>query len=144
MRVSLLVLFCLLSMARPPLAQTAFVDRPVALGVSDGSDSTAPIGSPQGLARLEQAALQGDRHASALLAVLLQDSPEVPGGLVKSALHFQVAMFAGCTDLQILAERAVARLLPDDRASYDAALPHWLPGEAVVSHTIMRARCLSW
>ena len=144
MRISLLILVCILSATRPSLAQydtarTPPDPRRPAIGLVG-----IPLGSAEGLHQLESAALRGDRRASALLAVLLQDMSDIEGGLVKSALHFQVAIDAGCSDLQALSIQAVARLTPAQRADYDAALPHWVPdpgGHAVAG---MKGRCLSW
>lgn len=140
MRVNLLILSCMLSMPTPATAQ--FRDGP-APG-DPRVDLLAPIGSPEGLAWLEQSALMGDRNASAMLAMLLQDTPDIEGHLVKSALHLQVAIAAGCKDLEALAERAVARLSREDRRTYEQALPHWLPAPATVTRAPIQGHCLSW
>ena len=142
MRISLLILSCTLSMMDPCAAQVARLDQPpVAAGSTVGSN-LLPIGSPEGLHQLERAAWSGDRRASALLAVLLQDSPDLDGNLVKSALHFQAAVAAGCIDVNALAERALARLSPGDRRAYDQALPYWRPSAEPSAQS--RGRCLSW
>jgi hypothetical protein len=86
---------------------------------ASGQDWRGPTGTISGgfnpsganeysLAVLERAAFLGQREASALLAV--QDAADVENSLVKSALHFQVAIAAGCSDLDILAAHAVERL----------------------------------
>lgn len=106
---------------------------------------SAPAGANQySLAALEKAAFLGQREASALLAVLLQDSPEVENNLVKSAIHFQVAIVAGCSDLEVPAARAVARLSPDERASYETILPFWIPARGTLPDMPNKGPCLSW
>jgi TPR repeat protein len=81
-----------------------------------------------GLAYLARAAQLGQRSASAMLAVLLQEIPEVEHHLVKSAFHFQIAIDRGCNDLDDEAAQAMARLSPDDRALYDRS---FLPNLAI-------------
>lgn len=76
-----------------------------------------------GLGYLARAGQLGDRRASAMLGVLLQDLPEVEHSLVKSALHFQVAIARGCDDVGEDAAHALARLSPEERASYEYNLP---------------------
>lgn len=142
MRVSVLLLLCILSMSAPSAAQSYRLDLPHAVGMPQAGDVNVPIGRADGLTHLETAALSGDRRASALLAVLLQDTPEVEGSLVKSALHFQIAIAAGCSDLATLAAKAVARLSPDQRAAYDQALPRWIPAGEIGAGS--KGRCLSW
>lgn len=140
MRVNLLILSCMLSISTPAAAQ--YLGGP-ARG-DPRVDVLAPIGSAEVLAWLEQSALMGDRHASAVLAMLLQDTPDIEGHLVKSALHLQVAIAAGCKDLDVLAERAVARLSHEDRLTYEQALPYWLPAPAPVTSSHIKDHCLSW
>ena len=144
MRVSLLILICVLSAARPASAQSGLWQGPHDPGHSPMGMVRIPGGSPDGLKALESAALAGDRRASALLAVLLQDMPAVEGGLVKSALHFQVAIAAGCADLDALSARAVARLSPAQSRAYQQALPRWVPAGGSVVPAALRGRCLSW
>lgn len=144
MRVSLIVFSCILLMTDPIAAQFGRFDPQDALGQLQAGDINVPIGSADGLEYLERPALAGDRSASASLAVLLQDTPEVEGSLVKSALHFRLAIAAGCTDLEALAQRALGRLSPDERAEYDRALPRWIPSSAAVAQAGTRGRCLSW
>ncbi|MBU1336855.1 MAG: hypothetical protein KJ944_13075 [Alphaproteobacteria bacterium] len=144
MRVSVFLLICTLSLSAPVAAQSYRLDAPLVQGPPQAGDVNVPIGRADGLGYLEAAALSGDRRASALLAVLLQDSPDVEGNLVKSALHFQAAVAAGCSDLATLAARAVARLSPDQRAEFEQALPRWSPAGADVPQAGIKGRCLSW
>jgi hypothetical protein len=144
MRVSVFFLVVTLSMSAPATAQSSRLEAPFALGLPHAGDINVPIGTVDGLEYLERSALSGERSASALLAVLLQDTPEVEGSLVKSALHFQLAIAAGCNDLEALAQVALGRLSPEERAEYDRALPRWVPAGETATQTGMRGRCLSW
>ena len=144
MRVRLLILLSTLSMAQPAAAQFYSFEGPPTLGMPQAGGIKVPIGSAEGLDYLETSALLGDRNASALLAVLLQDMPQTAGNLVKSALHFQLAVAAGCSDLEILAARAVARLSSEQRAAYDAALPRWVPATDTTAKASLKGPCLSW
>lgn len=89
MRINLLILTCILLMTIPAAAQFYEPDTPFDLGSPPLNGVTVPIGSDAGLASLEQAVVMGDRRASALLAVLLQDSPDVENSLVRSAIYFR-------------------------------------------------------
>lgn len=144
MRVNLLILTCSLLITLPTAAQFHRPETPFGLGGSLADGLIVPIASDDGLDYLEMAALSGDRRASALLAVLLQDKAEIEGSLVRSALYFQVALAAGCSDLRVLAERAMARLSPDQRAAYDEALPRWIPATGSVADMPVKGHCLSW
>lgn len=93
---------------------------------------------------LERAALLGQREASALLAVMLQDAGDVENNLVKSALHFQVAIAAGCNDVEILAAHAVERLSEEQRAEYERQLPQWVAATAMKPDPRIMGRCLRW
>lgn len=53
-----------------------------------------------------------------MLATLLQEIPEVEHNLVKSAIHYQIAIARGCDDLGKPAARAIARLSPQELAMY--------------------------
>jgi uncharacterized protein len=69
----------------------------------------------------------GNRRASAMLAVLMQEVPEIEHNLVKSAIHYQIAMARGCDDLGKPAARAVSRLSPQELALYQRSLPNPMP-----------------
>jgi hypothetical protein len=144
MRVSMLLLFCLLLC----VGATSGQERP-------GPTWSGPMGTiagghnPSGaneysLVVLERAAFLGQREASALLAVLLQDAGDVENNLVKSALHFQVALAAGCSDVGILAAHAVDRLSPEQRADYERQLPHWVPATGARPDPRLKGPCLTW
>ncbi|MCS6758567.1 MAG: hypothetical protein MO852_05625 [Candidatus Devosia euplotis] len=45
-----------------------------------------------------------------MLEIVVQEIPEIDQHLIKSALHFQVAIDRGCDDLDTAAAQAVARL----------------------------------
>lgn len=139
MRVSMLLLGCL----------SLFI------GSASGQDWRGPMGTiaggwnPSGaneysLAVLEKAAFLGQREASALLAVMLQDAVDVENSLVQSALHFQVAVAAGCSDLDILAAHAVERLSGEQRAAYERDLPRWAPATAPGPDPRLKGPCLRW
>jgi hypothetical protein len=85
----------------------------------------------------------GTREASAQLAVMLQDATDVENHLVTSALHFQVAIASGCSDLDIIAAQAVSRLSPEELALYQQDLPHWLPATGSAPDRL-RGPCLNW
>ncbi|WP_193336784.1 hypothetical protein [Devosia beringensis] len=144
MRISLLILVCILSATRPSLAQFYTVPAPHDPGRPATGVVHVPVGSAEGLHQLESAAWRGDRRASALLAALLQDRPEIADGLVTSALHFQVAIAAGYTDLDGLSAQAVARLSAEQSLAYQKALPLWVPegGRSVMAG--LKGRCLTW
>lgn len=123
------------------------------IGSASGQDWQGSMGTiagglnPSGadeysLVVLERAAFLGQREASALLAVMLQDAGDVENSLVKSALHFQVAIAAGCSDLDILAARAVERLSAEQRAEYERDLPLW--ASATAPDPGLKAPCLRW
>lgn len=125
------------------------------IGSASGQDWRGPMGTfaggfhPSGaseysLAVLERAASLGQREASAQLAVMLQDAADVENNLVKSALHFQVAIAAGCSDLDILAAHAVARLSGKQRAAYERDLPLWAPATAAGPDPRLKGPCLHW
>ena len=125
------------------------------IGSASGQDWQGPMGTNAGgfnpsganeysLVVLERAAFLGQREASAQLAVMLQDAGDVENSLVKSALHFQVAVAAGCSDLDILAAHAVARLSPEQRADYERDLPHWTPATAARLDPRLTGPCLRW
>lgn len=144
MRVSMLLLFCLSLCIGPTGAQEW-----------SGPEWSGPMGTiagghnPSGaneysLAVLERAAFLGQREASALLAVMLQDAGDVENNLVKSALHFQVAIAAGCSDVGILAAHAVERLSPEQRADYASQLPQWVPPTPTQPAPRSKGRCLRW
>jgi hypothetical protein len=122
---------------------------------ASGQDWRGPTGTISGgfnpsganeysLAVLERAAFLGQREASALLAVMLQDAADVENSLVKSAVHFQVAIAAGCSDLDILAAHAVERLSGEQRAAYERELPHWAPATAAGPDPRLKGPCLHW
>lgn len=144
MRVSLLILGCSLAMAGPASGQLDGLHEPYALGGLRSGSMDVPIGSDGGIEQLEKAALLGDRKASALLAIMLQERPEMAGGLLKSAIHFQVAIASGCSDLGALAARALERLSPDERTSFDLVLPHWVPAVGTQTNARSEGPCLSW
>lgn len=141
MRVNVLILTCILSLTESAVAQ---VELPSALVGPHVGNIDVPIGSERGLDQLEKAALLGERRASALLAVLLQEASHIEGSLIRSAIHFQVAIAAGCSDLRAPAAMAVARLSPDERQTYDLALPFWLPAIADQPDARSKGPCLSW
>ena len=125
------------------------------IGSASGQDWRGPMGTiaggfnPSGaneysLVVLERAAFLGQREASALLAVMLQDAADVENSLVKSALHFQVAIAAGCSDLDILAAHAVERLSGEQRAAYEQELPHWVSATPTGPDPRLKAPCLRW
>lgn len=87
----------------------------------EGKYETADI--DLGLQFLAWAAQLGNRRASAMLAVVLQEVPEVPQNLIKSAIHYQIAIARGCDDLATPAAQAVARLSGQDLATYKFNLP---------------------
>ena len=144
MRINLLILTYILLMTIPAAAQFYEPDTPFGLGSPPFDGLTVPIGSDAGLASLERAIAMGDRRASALLAVLLQDSPDVENSLVRSAIYFQVAIVAGCSDLEVLTATAVARLSPDELASYQTILPFWIPASGTQLEPPHKGPCLSW
>ncbi len=76
---------------------------------------------------LLRAAQLGQRQASAMLGVLLEDFPEDPEHRVKSAFHYQVAVAAGCSDVKKEAARALARLSPDEVEALEHHLALWKP-----------------
>lgn len=82
-----------------------------------------PIDVDLGLQFLAWAAQSGHRGASAMLAIVIQEIPEIDQYLIKSALHFQVAIDRGCDDLDKAAAQAVSRLSSDERALYEHNLP---------------------
>ena len=97
-----------------------------------------------GLGYLARAAQLGQRSASAMLAVLLQEMPEVEHHLVKSAFHFQVAIARGCTDLKEEAAMAMARLSPEERKLYDRSLAANLSITASrLGHLEQKGACLA-
>ncbi len=105
----------------------------------------APSGANEySLVVLERAAFLGQREASALLAVMLQDATEGENNLVRSALHFQVAIAAGCSDVDILAAHAVERLSPQQRAAYERDLPHWVAATGAAPDLRLKGPCLRW
>ena len=125
------------------------------IGSASGQDWRAPMGTiaggfnPSGaneysLVVLERAAFLGQREASALLAVMLQDAADVDDNLVRSALHFQVAIASGCSDLDILAAHAIERLSPEQRAAYERDLPHWVPRTEIEPDPRLKGPCLQW
>lgn len=143
MRVSLLVVSSALLMIHPAAAQSGRFGTRDVLAPLPADSHAAPIGSDAGLAHLERSALAGDRRASALLALLLQERPDMAGSLVRSALHLQVAIAAGCSDLDAIADDVVARLSPVDRAAYDQALPHWVGVDGAPVALAAKGRCLA-
>jgi len=125
------------------------------IGSANAQDWYAPPGANAGgfapsgaseysLAVLERVAFLGQREASALLAVMLQEATEGENNLVRSALHFHVAIAAGCSDVDILAAHAVDRLSPEQRAAYERDLPHWAPATAVTPDPRLKGPCLRW
>lgn len=98
-----------------------------------------------GLQFLVWSAQLGNRRASALLAVVLQDMPEVEHNLVKSAIHFQIAIARGCDDLTKAAERAVDRLSFEELRDYKYNLPGSIPmiEREPHDHTPTTGHCLS-
>lgn len=143
MRISLLVISCSLLIIDCAAAQPGRLVAPDALEPLPAGGVTVPIGSASGLKALERSALAGDRRASALLAVLLLEMDETEGNLLKAALHLQVAIAAGCSDLDAIADHVVARLSAVDRAAYDRALPHWVAADSAPVALAARGRCLA-
>lgn len=144
MRVSMLLLFCLSLCIGATCAQEwsgPEWSRPMGT-IAGGHNPSAA--NEYSLAVLERAAFLGQREASALLAVMLQDAADVENSLVRSALHFQVAIAAGCSDLDILAARAIERLSPDQRADYERDLPQWMPVTPTGPEPRLKAPCLRW
>jgi FOG: TPR repeat, SEL1 subfamily len=112
------------------IKRAAELDDPDALYVMGGVslENAAVTGDVDtGLGYLSRAAELGQRRASALLGLLLEDLPEVPHHLVKSAFHYQMALAAGCDDIGDAAARAVARLSPDELEALDYNLALWAP-----------------
>lgn len=144
MRVNVIILTCTLSLTEPAAAQLGTPYAPPDPGSPPVYGMRGPIGSDDGLDALERSALHGDRNAVALLAVLLQDAPEMEGSLVRSALHFRVAIAAGCSDVDILAAHAVGRLSPEQRAVYERDLPHWVPATEMAPDPRLKGPCLRW
>jgi hypothetical protein len=144
MRASLLALSCMSLMLEPATGQVTNPGAMPGPGGFQANKLNLPVTSEGGIEQLERSALLGDRRASALLAVLLQENARVADGLVKSAIHFQVAIAAGCTDLDGLAARTVERLSPEQRVSYEEALPRWVPTPPVDMPPAVKGRCLGW
>jgi hypothetical protein len=92
---------------------------------------------------LARAAQLGQRQASALLGVVLEDFPEDPQHRLKSAFHYQAAVLAGCEDVREAAARAVARLSPDERAALDYNLALWLPKTDPRDPQPVKGQCLA-
>lgn len=139
MRVSMLLLGCLSLFIGSASGQ----DWPEPMGTIAGGFNPSAV-NEYSLVVLERAAFLGQREASALLAVMLQDAADVEDSLVRSALHFQVAIAAGCSDVDILAARAVERLSPEQRANYERDLPHWAPTTAAGPDPRLKGPCLRW
>jgi hypothetical protein len=137
MRVSMVLFGCFLVSASSASAQDWY-------GAMGQGRPTGLIAGERGLAVLQGPAFQGQREASALLAVTLQDNADVENNLVKSALHFQLAIASGCTDLDILAVHAVGRLSPEQRAAYEQDLPHWVPATQIEPDPSLKGPCLRW
>ena len=76
---------------------------------------------------LLRAAQLGQRQASAMLGVILEDFPEDPDYRLKSAFHYQMAVAAGCVDVKKPAADAVARLSAEERAALEYNLTLWQP-----------------
>lgn len=76
---------------------------------------------------LSRAAQLGQRQASAMLGVILEDFPEDPDNQLKSAFHYQMAVAAGCTDVKKAAAQAVARLSADELEALEYNLSLWQP-----------------
>lgn len=98
-----------------------------ALGVIYLQGQHEPADIDLGLQFLSWSAQLGNRRASAMLGLLLQEIPEVDYHLVKSAAHFEVAIAEGCDDLGEEAAKAVARLSAEDLALYERSLPDAFP-----------------
>ena len=58
-----------------------------------------------------------------MLAVVIQEIPEIDQHRIKAALHFQIAIDRGCNDLDAAAAQALARLSSHERALYEHNLP---------------------
>jgi len=80
-----------------------------------------------GVYYLSQAAFFGHRGAMALLGIVIQDKPNDPNRLVKSAFHFRRAVASGCTDVGELLTEAVERLSPEEREYLEESLVAWQP-----------------
>lgn len=74
-----------------------------------------------------RAAQLGQRQASAMLGVILEDFPEDPDHRLKSAFHYQVAVAAGCVDVRKSAAHAVARLSADELKALEYNLSLYQP-----------------
>ena len=98
-----------------------------------------------GLQFLVWAAQLGHRRASAVLATVLQEIPEVEHNLVKSAIHYQIAIARGCDDLGKPAARAIARLSPQELAMYEYNVTDSIPAveRAAHDHEPSTGHCLS-
>jgi uncharacterized protein len=128
--------------------QAAELDNPDALYILGGMYLQSPYVTPDidtSLKYLARAGELGQRRASALLANMLQEIPEVEDHLLKSAIHFQIAIAAGCDDLDAHAAQAVARLSPEERASYEYNLAIWVPPAEPGAHepSVSQGHCLS-
>ncbi len=143
MRICLLVISCSLLIIDCAAAQSGRLAAPDTLGPLPAGGIREPLGSAASLKALERSALAGDRRASALLAVLLQEMGETDGNLLKAALHLQVAIAAGCSDLDAIADHVVARLTPADRAVYGRALPRWVAADSAPVALAAKGRCLA-
>ncbi|MBU1305658.1 MAG: sel1 repeat family protein [Alphaproteobacteria bacterium] len=110
--------------------RAAALDDPDALYVLGGAalqDIAVTGDIDTALGYLSKAARLGQRRASALLGVLLEDFPEVPDNVFKSALHYHAAIAAGCDDISDAAARVAARLSPDELKALQGDLAHYLP-----------------
>ena len=76
---------------------------------------------------LERAALLGHGQAGALMGFILEDLPENPDNLIKSAFYYRTAIVAGCDDLADEAAKAVARLSPSEIKMLEHNLALWRP-----------------
>jgi TPR repeat protein len=124
----------------------AELDNPDALYVMGGVslENAAKTGDVDtGLGYLARAAQLGQRRASALLGLLLEDFPEVPHHLVKSAFHYQTALAAGCDDISDATARAVARLSPDELETLEYNLALWEPASDPRDPKPAPGHCLS-
>lgn len=116
-----------------------------ALGMVYLTGKHEPADIDLGLQFLSWSAQLGNRRASAMLAIVLQEIPEVEHHLVKSAAQFQVAMARGCDDLDKEAALAMSLLSPQERALYDRSMTEDLfeVNHELHDHVPERAHCLS-
>ena len=92
---------------------------------------------------LSQAAHFGQRRAMALLGIVIQDKPNDPNRLLKSAFHFRRALASGCSDVAELTAQAIQRLSPDEVEMLEYNLVAWQPDMAPHEMGLPPGPCLS-